>query len=237
MRVLITLCGRGGSKGIPGKNIKLINGKALIGYSIDAAKKFASKYNADIAVTTDSIEIRKVAEQFGIVTQYLRPAELATDSVGKMGVLNHVLLYEEQNRGVKYDFLLDLDITSPLRSLNDLEKGFELLLQDENALNLFSVNNANRNPYFNMVEKQENGYYGLIKKGVFKTRQSSPPVYDMNASFYFFKRKYFDMGIESSISERSLVYVMPHICFDLDHPADFDYMEYLLSANKLDFDL
>ena len=237
MRILITLCGRGGSKGIPGKNIKPINGKPLIAYSINVAKQFAAKYAADITLSTDSIEIKQVAAQLGVNTLYERPAEFATDVAGKIDVIKHVLNYEEQEQKVRYDYVLDLDLTSPLRNLNDLERAFEIILDNKEALNLFSVNYAARNPYFNMVEQQENGFYGLIKKGTFKSRQEAPKVYDLNASFYFYSRKFFDLGEKSAITNQSLIYVMPHICFDLDHPIDFDFMEYLLVNNKLEFDL
>jgi CMP-N,N'-diacetyllegionaminic acid synthase len=237
MRILITLCGRGGSKGIPGKNIKPINGKPLIAYSIAVAKQFAAKHAVDITLSTDSSEIKQVAAQLGVHTFYERPAEFATDVAGKIDVISHVLQYEEQERKIRYDYVLDLDLTSPLRNLNDLENAFQIILNNQEALNLFSVNYAARNPYFNMVEQQENGFYGLIKKGTFKTRQEAPKVYDLNASFYFYSRKFFELGQKSAITNQSLIYVMPHICFDLDHPIDFDFMEYLLVNNKLEFDL
>ena len=133
--------------------------------------------------------------------------------------------------------MLDLDITSPLRNLQDLELAFEIIRNDEKALNIFSVNNANRNPYFNMVEQQDNGYYGLVKSGQFLTRQSAPLVYDLNASFYFYKRSFFNNPNAKVINDRSFIYLMPHICFDLDHPIDFEFMEYLILNNKLDFNL
>ncbi|MEO8173175.1 MAG: acylneuraminate cytidylyltransferase family protein [Sediminibacterium sp.] len=237
MEILITLCARGGSKGIPGKNIRPINGRPLIAVSIDVAKAFAANHNADVALSTDSDQIKTVAAQYGIDTPYTRPAELATDTAGKIGVIKDLLAFEEQRKNKVYDFVLDLDITSPLRSLEDLESGFDIISKDENALNLFSVNHANRNPYFNMVEQQPDGYYGLIKKGEFLTRQSAPPVYDLNASFYFYRRAYFEMNQVTTINSRSLIYVMPHICFDLDHPLDFDFMEYLVANNKIDFNL
>jgi CMP-N-acetylneuraminic acid synthetase len=231
MNILITLCARGGSQGIPGKNIKLINGHPLIALSIKHAQLFSKKHNADITLSTESIEIKKIAAQFNITTKYDRPLELATDNAGKIETINDVIKFEEKTRRKKYDFILDLDITSPLRNLFDLENAFEMILKDKNALNLFSVNPSARNPYFNMVELKKKGYYGLIKNGKFLTRQSAPKVYDLNASFYFYRRKFFQ------ISNRSLIYVMPHICFDLDHPIDFEFMEYLLIKNKLGFTL
>ncbi len=237
MEILITLCARGGSKGIPGKNIRMINGQPLIALSINIAKIFALKYNADIALSTDSLEIKNIAALFGISSNYERPLALSGDQAGKLDTITDLLKFEELQRNKNYDYVLDLDITSPLRNMRDLEEAFLKLQLDENASNIFSVNIANRNPYFNMVEQQPNGYYGLIKTGSFLTRQSAPQVYDLNASFYFFRRSFFDLETRSTINDRSLIYVIPHICFDLDHPIDFDFMEYLLTTNKLGFEL
>lgn len=237
MNILVTLCARGGSKGIPGKNLRLINGRPLIALTIDIAKTFAKKYYADIALSTDHDSIKQIASKFGIETLYTRPAKFSTDNAGKLETIADILIFEERSKKKKYDIILDLDITSPLRNLQDLDTAFSMLKEDIKALNLFSVNYAARNPYFNMVEKQGNGYYGLVKKGNFLTRQSAPAVYDLNASFYFYRRKFFEINNITTINDYSLVYVMPHICFDLDHPVDFDFMEYLFENNKLGFNL
>lgn len=237
MNLLITLCARGGSKGIPGKNIRPLNGKPLIGYSIETAQHFGKPLNADIALSTDDELIRKAASPFGVNSTYQRPPHLATDTAGKIETIEDLVLHEEKTRSKKYDYILDLDVTSPLRTVEDLQEAFRIISSDPQALNLFSVNPAARNPYFNMVEQQPNGYYGLIKTGNFVTRQSAPPVYDMNASFYFYRRTFFEQGLRKTITERSLIYVMPHMCFDLDHPVDFDFMSFLLENNKLGFTL
>ncbi|MCE3229926.1 MAG: cytidylyltransferase [Bacteroidetes bacterium] len=236
-RILITLCARGGSKGIPGKNIKPINNIPLIAYSISAAQKFGHSKNVKIALSTDSNEIKSVAASFGLQTTYNRPAEYSRDETGKIETIKHLLDHEEKIAGVKFDIILDLDVTSPFRNTEDLEQAFHKIISDEKSLNLFSVSKAHRNPYFNMVEQKENGYFDLIKKGVFKTRQSAPPVYDLNASFYFYKRKFFELDCKTAITDASMIYVMPHMCFDLDHPVDFEFMEFLLKNNKLDFEL
>lgn len=235
MKILITLCARGGSKGIPGKNIRQIAGQPLISYSINHAKEFSKIYESDIALSTDSIEIKSIAESFELNTKYIRPQGLATDTSGKIETILHLLEYEEKTRNIKYDYILDLDISSPLRCLDDLKNAFLQILSNKNALNIFSVNKANRNPYFNMVEQQPNGYYSLVKKGNFLTRQSAPKVFDMNASFYIFRRSFFDSQCNSTISNKSLIYEVPHICFDLDHQMDFDFMEFLINSNRLDF--
>jgi CMP-N-acetylneuraminic acid synthetase len=240
MNILITLCARGGSKGIPGKNIKLIAGKSLIAYSINLTNRLKEKWNVKVALSTDDSEIKSVAAAHGVFTEYVRPEYLATDAAGKIDTIKDLLLYEESLVDCKYDFVLDLDVTSPLRTLEDVEKALELMIANSEAKNLFSVNNAARNPYFNMVEENGNGFYSLVKTnldGSVMTRQSAPKVYDLNASFYWYRRSFFDTDSKSAITDKSLIYAMDHICFDLDHPVDFLFMEYLLQNNKLDFEL
>lgn len=240
MHILITICARGGSKGIPGKNIKIINGIPLIAYTIKLAKKIQQKYNAIITLSTDDVEIKKIAKSFGVSSEYERPSFLATDSAGKIDTINHILLYEEKLAKKKFNFILDLDVTSPLRTIEDIENSLNTLFNKSDAKNLFSVNPAARNPYFNMVEKNSNGFYKLIKtssNGSVLTRQSAPKVYDLNASFYWYKRSFFESGEKSVITDKSLIYEMSHMCFDLDHDVDFLFMEYLLKNNKLDFEL
>lgn len=236
MGILITICARGGSKGIPGKNIRLLNGIPLIAYTIQIAKRFAEIYNADIAISTDDDEIGTVAKNYGIVTDYKRPLELAGDKAGKIDTIRHLLLHQEKFTSQSYDYVLDLDVTSPLRTLNDLIEAYEMIKKDDLAVNLFSVNEASRNPYFNMVEEKANGYYDLVKKGEnILSRQTAPKVYELNASFYFYKRDFFDMGLRTIFTAQSLIYLVPHLCFDLDHITDFEFLEYLLKNTKLDF--
>src|SRR5690606_21774824 len=111
----------------------------------------------------------------------------------------------------------DLDVTSPLRTIDDIQEALKILFANEQALNLFSVSPANRNPYFNMVEQGKDGFYKLCKQGEFLTRQSSPQVFDLNASFYLYKPSFFDQGYKTVMTDYTLIYEVPHICFDLDH--------------------
>ena len=240
MEILITVCARGGSKGIPGKNIKPINGRPLISYTLRTAQQFIkANGHSDLVLSTDDEQIKNVVDSlnFDIDTSYARPQHLATDKAGKIGVIKDVLLYVEKKNQKKYDVVLDLDVTSPLRNLSDLEKALEMLLEKPEAYNIFSVSPANRNPYFNMVEEKVDGYFALCKKGEFLSRQAAPKVYDMNASFYFYRRLFFEKDFQTVFTEKSLVYEVPHTCFDLDHPIDFEFMSFLLDNNKLDFDL
>ncbi len=238
MRIIVTICARGGSKGIPGKNIKLIAGKPLIEYTFEVARQFKAYYaDTDIALSTDSKEISDLAVQSGFQVPYHRPEVFATDHAGKIGAISDVLVYYENLRQMRYDFVLDLDVTSPLRNLNDLSKAFQMIRNDQEAYNLFSVSPANRNPYFNMVEKGEDGYYHLPKKlsNDIISRQTAPKVFDLNASFYFYRRIFFDKGFQTAITDKSLIYEIPHTCFDLDHPVDFEFLSFLIVNNKIDF--
>lgn len=238
MDILITICARGGSKGIPGKNIKVLNGKPLIYYSLHTATKFAALFpNVSLVLSTDDELIRKEVNVLGfeIDTKYIRPKILASDSAGKIDAIEDVLRYSERSTGRHYDFVIDLDVTSPLRTVSDLKNAFDLLQERPDAYNIFSVSLANRNPYFNMVEEGKDGFYSTCKQGTFLTRQSAPKVYDMNASFYIYRNVFFEKKIKKAITERSLVYEVPHMCFDLDHPIDFVIMAHLMEHNLLDF--
>jgi CMP-N-acetylneuraminic acid synthetase len=239
LNILLTICARGGSKGIPLKNIKQLAGKPLIEYTFIVAKQFKNKYvNVDIALSTDSDDIKNVGLLSGLNVPYSRPESLATDRAGKIDAIKDILLFYENLNKIGYDYILDLDVTSPLRSLNDLSQAFQIISSNSFAYNLFSVSPANRNPYFNMVEQGEDGYYHLSKKltGNILSRQMAPKVFDLNASFYFYRRLFFDEGFQSALTDRSLIYEVPHFCFDLDHPIDFEFLSFLILNNKIDFD-
>lgn len=240
MAILITICARGGSKGIPGKNIKILNGKPLIYYSIKTALKFAEEFEGTkVILSTDDQQIINTVNElnFDIDTTYSRPLYLASDNAGKMEAIKDVKDFAEDKYKLTFDYVMDLDVTSPLRTVDDLMQAFNLLKSDAQAYNIFSVSPANRNPYFNMVEKNNLGYYTTSKQGSFLTRQSAPTVYDMNASFYIFTKAYFHKEFTGAITDKSLVFEVPHLCFDLDHPIDFEFMEFLFENNKLDFQL
>ncbi len=237
-RYLITICARGGSKGIPGKNIRPVGGKPLIAYTIGHAQAAAKEFGGDVFLSTESDAIREVARECGLPSDYSRPAALATDSAGKVGVLTDALLTAEKKNG-PYDFLIDLDVTSPLRTIDDLRAGIGMLEECPDALNVFSVSVAERNPYFNMVEPGRDGFVALSKKPpqTILSRQTAPPVFSMNASFYIYRRAFFDGTRDGPVTDRSLAYVMPHPCFDLDEPTDFEFLTFLLERSFLDFSL
>jgi CMP-N,N'-diacetyllegionaminic acid synthase len=235
MKILITICARGGSKGLPRKNILPLNNLPLIAYTIRLAQEFANEFNAVISISTDDKEILLVANSFGLYTKYFRPEKLAIDDAGKLETILDLINYEEKNRKINFDYFLDLDVSSPLRNFTDLKEAFDILKANESAINIFSVSNASRNPYFNMVEKNKDGFAVKVKNGHYLTRQSAPIVYDLNASFYFYKRSFFFPKISPVINQKSLIYLVNHICFDIDHKFDYDFMNFLIINNKIDF--
>lgn len=236
-QMLITICARGGSKGVIGKNIRKVAGKPLLLYTIDHAKQFAAMHKTDIALSTDSDEIREIAAKNGLVSQYVRPKELASDKAGKIAAIRDILLVEEKRRGERYAYVLDLDVTSPMRTTQDIDDALQSFIDDPHALNLFSVSPAERNPYFNMVESVNDRYYHLVKTldSPVLSRQTSPAVYQLNASFYIFRRAFFDTKHSTVFTERSLVYLVQHACFDLDTELDFLFLEFLLERNYWTF--
>jgi len=240
LKLLITICARSGSKGVPNKNIKLLDGKPLINYSIELAKKVDLAKNIKISISTDSNEIIKIAENNGIYTKYKRPSNLAKDNSSKLETIKHLLEYEENHFNVKYDYVLDLDVSSPLRNLDDIKNSFKIFNNNKRLLSLFSVNKSHRSPYFNMVEKQKNAsYYKLIKDDHinYTGRQYTPITYDLNASIYWYRREFFNNNFNSPITKNSGIYLMNHICFDIDNVYDFKIMDFLVKNNELDFDL
>lgn len=241
--LLITICARGGSKGIPGKNIKPIKGKELIAYTINHANLFVSEIQQKqnikcvIELSTDDEAIKNVAEKHGLKSKYLRPKFLANDTAGKLDAIKDVLLYTEKENNVNFHYILDLDVSAPMRTISDLTEAFDDFIENDKAECLFSVSNANKNPYFNMVEKDIDGFYRLSKQSdVVLSRQAAPSVYEMNASFYFYKRAFYNQQ-KLYLFNKALIYKMNHESFDLDHVLDFDFLEYLMTNNKLNFNI
>lgn len=233
MNIIITICARGGSKGIPGKNIKPVGGRPLLAYTADVALKFVNKYNCEVILSTDSLEILQVGKESGIKSDYKRPDYLANDTCGKPDAIKDAVTWAENRNQKQYDFIIDLDVTSPIRTLEDIEKCVGMLEQNKEALTIFSVNPCSRNPYFNMVQKNNDGYYSVVLGGKYKTRQSAPKVYDMNASIYVYRREALMCENPRAVTDKSLVYIMDHICFDLDEPSDYDYLSYLIENKKI----
>ena len=226
---IITICARGGSAGVPGKNIRPLCGKPLIGWTIEQA--FASKVADEVFVSTDSEDIARVARSFGAQVPFLRPAELATSTAGKLPVIQHLVHWVEAQHG-PVNAIIDLDPTSPLRDIADIQTCFSML--DANTDVVISGYEADKNPYFNMVELKANGFYERVclPDSEVLGRQSAPKVFAMNASIYVWLRH----SLSSSLwdSPKIRLHVMPRErSVDIDHEIDFDMVALLMKKKGL----
>ena len=192
-RLLITICGRAGSKGFKNKNLKNFCGKPLVYYSLSAAELFIKKHpelEIDVALNTDSEDLaRLVAAEYPEVIYLPRGAELGGDRVPKVEVYKDSFARMEASTGKQYDAMIDLDITSPLRTESDIENAFAKKQSRDDLDLVFSVCEARRNPWFNMV-KTVDDHVEQVCKSEFTGRQQAPDVYDVNASIYVFKRNF-----------------------------------------------
>jgi N-acylneuraminate cytidylyltransferase/CMP-N,N'-diacetyllegionaminic acid synthase len=224
-KILAVIPARGGSKGVPNKNIKELLGKPLIAYTIEQARN--SKYIDRTIVSTDSPAIAVIAKSCGAEVPFLRPGELATDQSGTLDVLVHTIDWLEKNESYNFDILVLLHATTPLRDPEDIDHSIELLVE-KGAENVFSVTEAHRNPYFNMVEVRNNKV-SLVKEGNYTSRQMAPEVFDMNSSIYVWWRDVF-IKKKSVFLENSRVYIMPRTrSVDIDDAFDFKIAEMLLT--------
>jgi CMP-N-acetylneuraminic acid synthetase len=185
VKVYAFVFARGGSKGLPGKNIRKLGGIPLLGHSIRIAKQIPAV--AKVLVSTDAQDIAQVAREYGAEV-IERPPHLATDSVAEWLAWKHAIEYV-RGRGEQFDVLLSLPATSPLRSVGDVENCLAAL--DDATDVVITVTTAGRNPYFNMVTRDERGYSSVVMQGKgFVRRQDAPQVYDITTVAYVARPDY-----------------------------------------------
>lgn len=228
MKRLCTICARGGSKGVPGKNLKLLLGRPLITHTVLQAVR--SGLFDEIAVSSDSEDILEVAVSAGATLPIVRPAELATDTAGKLPAIVHCVERVEAASGHRFDTIVDLDATSPLRDVSDIT-GAVALLESTGVKSVITGAPARRSPYFNLVERNADGVVALSKppaQGVLR-RQDSPPCFDMNASIYVWSRAVL-MANPGVFYDDTRLFEMPEIrSQDIDSDLDFQIVEMLMT--------
>lgn len=226
MKLLFTICGRAGSKGIKNKNVKKFLDKPLALYSLSVIDLYLKKsnYDADIVINTDSESLMEIFDNNPLrsVDIIERSADLAGDKVAKVDVIQNCLEVMEEKNG-NYDLIIDLDITSPLRTVKDLDDMIEKKLNTDYDL-IFSVTDSRRNPYFNMVMETEHGYDRVIKSN-FNTRQEAPVIYDMNASIYVYSREFLQRKVGLFDGKCGIHKMFDTGVLDLDHENDMFLME------------
>jgi len=231
--ILCTICARGGSKGIKNKNIRFLLGKPLIAHTIKQAFKWGKAKK--VIVSTDSKKISEVALRYGAEVPFMRSKKLASDSAAKILSIRHALVECERVYRERYDIVVDLDVSSPVRTVKDIDGCFEVF-RKKKADTAFSVVHAHRNPYFNMVEKRKDGFVKICKRPprLILRRQRTPEVYNMNASIYFYKREFLlDRRNKTPFSNKTAVYVMDDSAgYDIDREIDFKFIELLMKEGN-----
>jgi CMP-N,N'-diacetyllegionaminic acid synthase len=232
VRRLCTICARGGSKGVKGKNTRPLLGKPLIAYSIEQAK--AIELFEALAVSSDSDLVLDVARAWGVDYLIKRPPELATDQAAKLPAIRHCVSEVEKRCGNSFDIIVDLDATAPLRTVDDI-RGAIALLEESAAGNVITGMPSRRSPYFNLVELSTDGIVRLSKPPmtVVTRRQDAPKCYDMNASIYVWKRQVL-FASDTVFNGDSRLYIMPEErSIDIDSELDFRFVEFIMSGGPL----
>lgn len=229
MKPLIIIPARGGSKGIPHKNIKLLNGKPLIYYTIDVARQILA--DDDICVTTDDPEIINCVEKYGLKVPFVRPDELATDTAGTYEVLLHAIGYYEK-QGKKYDCVILLQNTSPFRTATHVKEALSLYRQDVDMV--VSVNKTRTNPYYNCFEEDQKGFLKKTLDNInFVRRQDAPVTYEYNGAIYVMNAKRLKETHFGNFKKR-IKYVMDELhSVDLDNMIDWQFAEFLIQNNVI----
>jgi len=220
---------RGGSKGIPQKNIKRLLGKPLIAYTIDLSKNI--KNINKIFVSTDDKKISKVAINYGAEV-IPRPAELAQDSSPEWLAWQHAIDWVEKKYGL-FDIFLSLPATSPLRNKFDIKKSLSSFNNNKSDV-VIGITKANRSPWFNMVKQDKNKNLQLIIKGDKKVhnRQEAPSVFDMTTVAYVTTPKFVKNSKGIFDGDVKGIEIPPERAVDIDTKFDFEIAEYLMCKNK-----
>lgn len=232
MDILFTLCGRAGSKGVKGKNARDFLNIPLCWYSLAGVVLYTEQYltnsdNYNIVLNTDSEDLIKLIKKVDIPVTILRRDEsLAGDKVAKVAVIHDCLTRAEEQFGIVYDVVVDLDITSPLRKVNDIKNAIEKKLLRPEVDVVYSVTDSRRNPYFNMV-KEENGFFCKAISSNYTTRQEAPVFYDMNASIYAYSPKALKEKDHSTFfnSNCDAILMQDTGILDIDSEEDYELMQ------------
>ncbi|MDT2820810.1 acylneuraminate cytidylyltransferase family protein [Enterococcus devriesei] len=229
MKILFTICGRAGSKGFKNKNLKKLAGKPLAQYALSLIKIYQRRHPENecvISLNTDSNELIELMVHLDPSVKVVkRKPELATDTVGKIEVIRDSFFNLESSEE-PFDLIVDLDLTSPIREISNLEELITAHLNDLTKDVYFSVVPARRNPYFNMV-KQIDEKVTIVNESDFTSRQQAPKVFEMNASMYSFKPDFLKEHNYIFDGECGIVQMKDYLILDIDSEEDFEWLEFL----------
>lgn len=232
--ILAVILARGGSKGIPGKNIKELKGKPLIAYTIEEAKK--SEYIDRIILSTDDNEIARVGQDYGAEVPFMRPEELARDDSLSRDAILHALDWLEENEDYTPEYLMILQPTSPLREVKDIDNSIEKIVK-EDADSIIGICETEKHPYW-MIEIKTGEVVPFNKEGIKCTRrQDLPDIYHINGAIYVAKTELYIKNEEPWRNEKigTIPYIMPkERSVDIDNMLDWKLVELLLEEENND---
>lgn len=237
-RYLFTICGRAGSKGIKNKNSSMFLGLPLAYYTLAAISLYKKTRPEDeivVALNTDSDQLRRLFDESDVDYVFVARSEsLAGDSVGKVDVIRDTFRKVRELEGDSFDAVVDFDITSPLRTVQDVESLIDARKTSRAGV-VFTVTNSRRNPYFNMVRKNEDGTCSKVISSSFTARQQAPQVFDMNASMYAYSQDF--MNSEAGMFDEPCDFVIMRdtAILDLDNPEDLELMQ-IIAQHLFDAD-
>lgn len=227
MSLVCTICARGGSKGVVGKNARDLLGRPVLAWSIAQARE-TGLFDA-IAFSSDSDALLDAALKAGADITVRRPDEMATDTAPKLPAIRHCLEQAIAQMGTTPEIFVDLDVTSPLRLPSDIT-GAVALLRESGARNVITGAPARRSPYFNLVEQRADGSVGLSKSAnpPVTRRQDAPRCFDMNASIYVWRVAPFLEQPAVFYPDTRLFEMPEERSIDIDSDLDFALVELLL---------
>ena len=226
MNTAACIFARGGSKGLPGKNIRDFAGKPLIGWAIEQAMALSTV--DEVLISTDSVEIAEIARKHGASVPFIRPIELAMDDSPEWMAWRHMLNFLFERDGKLPNAMLSVPTTAPLRSVSDIQRCidvFELGITDA----VVTVTDPHRSPYFNMVKLDARGFADIVMKdsSVINRRQDSPSVFDMTTAAYVVDAE-FIMEHNGIFEGRVKAVHLPlERAIDIDTLLDFEIAEFL----------
>lgn len=232
MNILFTVCGRAGSKGVKNKNIRNFGKYPLYMYTLSAIDLYAKSNASDTihtCVSTDSPELLDAVSKQEMLDIYplKRSKDLCGDVVGKVAVIKDCLIRSNDYYGMKHDLVIDLDLTSPIRGMNDIVKAIAEAKSHNEYEIVFSVTNARRSPYFDLVKLTDDGYYEPVISSKYTARQQVPLVYDMNASIYVYKPDFLEHLTSDLLFDGKcgIILMKDTAILEIDSENDFSMME------------
>lgn len=227
MEVLYLIPARGGSKGVPKKNIKLLKGKPLIYYSIEVARHLTNDVN--ICVSTDNLEIKRIVEKTGLNVPFLRPKSLAQDNSPSHEFISHALDYYN-SISKNFEFLVLLQPTSPFRTSKHIKEAFKLIKNNDMVV---GVKKSKSNPYYNLYKETQNGFLYKQHEEIFNRRQDIPEFFEINGAVYIIRVSSFNKQKNLNFN-KIIKYLMSELSsIDIDTPFDWEFCEFLLQQQKI----